>query len=100
MRVRAARWADRGFPGTVEVELREADGTVVGIVDKAPVLDLASTPDVELPVELEIPCDVLGRGVDGDGAPSVLVRLHFEIGDDRGRTTFRVGVGDVVTRDG
>jgi hypothetical protein len=44
----------------------------------------------KLPVGLEVPCDVLGREVDEAGNAVAVIRLHFAITDQRGRSTFRV----------
>ncbi|MEV4282430.1 hypothetical protein [Actinoplanes xinjiangensis] len=50
----------------------------------------------ELPSQIEIPCDVLERDRDAAGCASVLVRLHFRIQDQRGRSVFRMLETDVT----
>jgi hypothetical protein len=42
------------------------------------------------PSGLEVPCDVLDREVDETGNVVAVVRLHFAITDQLGRSTFRV----------
>ena len=100
VRAEAVRWSDAEWPGWVEVHLRESDGTISILIDKAPIFDYSGrlAPDVEFPVELEIPCDVLDRTVDEAGNQSVVVRLHFHVEDQQGRGTFRVGETDVASR--
>ena len=58
VRVEVVRWIDDEWPGWVEVHLTEADGTVVSLTDKVPVLagDDRPAPGVDLPMSLEIPC--------------------------------------------
>lgn len=95
VRVTVTRYVDDGYPPWVEADLREADGTVVTLHEKVPVIDDGDTlvPGVELPVEIEVPCDIVE-----DGAGSVLVRLHWNIEDTTGRDTFRVDRGTLVVR--
>jgi hypothetical protein len=92
VRVEVTRWSDVEFPGWVEVELRESDGAVATLIDKVPVFDAGDrlAVGVELPVGLEVPCDVLDWEVDKAGNAVAVVRLHFSITDQRGRSTFRV----------
>lgn len=92
VRVEVTRLSDDEFPGWAEVELRESDGTVATLIDKVPVFDADDrlTVGVELPVGLEVPCDVLNREVDEAGNAVAVVRLHFALADQRGRSTFRV----------
>lgn len=96
----AVGWIDGEWPGWVEVRLRESDGTVVTLVDKAPVFDCGNSllPGVEFPVELELPCDVLDRTAGRDGKRSVMVRLRSGLEDQCGCGTFRVDEGDVISR--
>lgn len=93
VRVQAVRWVDEAFPGWVEVHLHESNGTVTAVIDKVPVFDLDGTLTFgsKLPVDLDVPCDVLSRDVDNDGRHSAVVRLHFDLEDLNGRTSFRVG---------
>jgi hypothetical protein len=81
------------------VHLREADGGgTTAIIEKVPVLlaDGRVTTDLEIPSQIDIPCDVLEReqGIAADA--SALVRLHFNIEDQRGRSVFRVSERDVI----
>jgi hypothetical protein len=96
----AIRWVDIEWPGWAEVHLRESDGTVVSMVDKVPVLDDGNRLRLEtqLPVDIEIPCEVLERMVDLAGNRSSLVRLRSNIEDQRGRTTFRVDEDTLISR--
>jgi hypothetical protein len=92
VRVQVVRWSDEDLPGWVEVHLRESDGAVATVVDKVPVFDSDGTLVLgsELPVDLDVPCDVLSREVDEGGKRSAVVRLHFDLADLSGRTSFRV----------
>jgi hypothetical protein len=98
VRLKPVRWCDDNFPGWIEVELREADGAVARLVDKAPIFDDTDTlaPGSPLPTEFRFPCDVLSRDVDSAGNISALVRLQFGLEDRQGRTTFRVNGHDIV----
>jgi hypothetical protein len=96
--VEAARWVDTEWPGWIEVHLREADGTTTAIIEKVPVLlsDEGPATEPEIPSQIDIPCDVLGRDQDAAGCTSVLVRLHVHIRDRHGRSVFRVPDSDVT----
>ncbi|WP_433365105.1 hypothetical protein ACQPZX_35190 [Actinoplanes sp. CA-142083] len=65
VRAEAVRWIDIDWPGWVEVHLHESDGTVAVLVDEVPIFDDSDrlAPGT-LPVEVEIPCDVLEWVVD------------------------------------
>jgi hypothetical protein len=41
VRAEAVRWVDHELPAWVEVQLRESNGTIVSLVDKAPIFDEA-----------------------------------------------------------
>ena len=98
VRLEAVRWYDDEFPGRVEVELHESDGTVATLIDKAPVFDAADAlvPGVPLPVEVQVPCDVLRQEVDSAGRMVAVVRLHYGLEDLHGRTTFRINADRIV----
>jgi hypothetical protein len=98
VKVEAARWVDAEWPGWIEVQLREADGTTTAIIEKVPVLlsDEGPATEPEIPSQIDIPCDVLERDQDAAGRMSVLVRLHFHIQDQHGRSVFRVPESDVA----
>ncbi|MBL7258529.1 hypothetical protein [Paractinoplanes lichenicola] len=100
VRVQAVRWVDVEWPGWVEVRLQEAEGSVAVIVEKAPVLsdDDDFGPWTELPVPLEIACDVVGWEVADEGHRVATVRLGHGVEDSEGRGTFRVREDDVVTQ--
>ncbi|WP_203779712.1 hypothetical protein, partial [Actinoplanes philippinensis] len=97
VKVEFVRWVDAEWPGQIEVQLREADGTTTAIIEKVPVLlsDELSAIEPEIPSQIDVPCDVLERDQDAADCTSVLVRLHFHIQDQRGRSVFRVPAGDV-----
>jgi hypothetical protein len=82
------------------VQLRESDGTVVSLVDKVPIFDQTDrlTVGTTLPLDVEVPCDVLERAVDAAGNSSSLVRLRSNVEDQSGRTTFRVDEHTLVWR--
>jgi len=94
------RWVDDEWPGRVLVHLAESDGAVATLIDKAPIFDSDDRlkPEVKLPVGVEIPCDLLDWAVDQGGSRSALVRLHFDIEDRNGRTTFAVAEHTLVQR--
>ncbi|WP_433199823.1 hypothetical protein ACQP00_27680 [Dactylosporangium sp. CS-047395] len=95
VRAQAVRWVEEDWPRWVEVHLVEADGTVVSIVEKVPVVDDTDrmVPGCAFPVELEIPCDV----VDGSDERAVAIRLHHGIEDQQGRTLFHVDARSLTT---
>jgi hypothetical protein len=99
VRTEAVRWIDDGWPGLVEVHLRETNGTVAAIVDKVPVLvDGDRLPEgAELPVEIGIPCDVVAWTLDETGNRCAAVRLHHSIQDEHGRGTFVVSESEVTS---
>lgn len=92
VRAGAVRWVDINWPGWVEVHLHESDGTVAVLVDKVPIFDDGDrlAPRTTLPVEIEIPCDVLQWVVDAAGNRVSLIRLRSDVEDRRGRRTFHV----------
>ncbi|MEU8659835.1 hypothetical protein [Actinoplanes philippinensis] len=89
---------DADWPSWIEVRLREADGNTTAIIEKVPVLlsDELPATEPEIHSHIYIPCDVLEREQDAAGRVSVLVRLHFHIQDQRGRSVFRVPECDVT----
>jgi hypothetical protein len=88
----AVRWVDVEWPGWVEVQFCESDGTVVSLVDKVPIFDASDclTLGAALPTDVTIPCEVLERGADRIGNRSSLIRLRSNVEDQHGRTTFQV----------
>lgn len=98
VKVEVAGWADTEWPGWIEVHLREADGSTTAIIEKVPVLfsDVLPATEPEIHSQIDIPCDVLERDQDPADRTTVLVRLHFHIQDQRGRSVFRVAESDVT----
>jgi hypothetical protein len=98
----AVRWVDREWPGWVEVQIPQSDGTVAVVVDKVPVLDLGDrlAPGVGFPVEIELPCDVLRWEVEDKSRRSAVLVLCHAIEDQVGSSTFRVSQGRIVTTGG
>ena len=98
VRAKAVRWVDLEWPGWVEVRLRESDGAVASLVDKAPMFDDAGRlwAGATLPLDVEVPCEVLDCAVDEAG--NSLVRLRSNVEDQSGRTTFRVDEHTLVWR--
>jgi hypothetical protein len=94
------RWVDDEWPGWVQVRLTESDGTVASLVDKVPIFDSDDRlePGADLPIGIEIPCDLLDWTVDQGGKRTAHVRLHFHIEDQSGRRTFNVAEGALVQR--
>ena len=79
----------------LEVHLRVSDGSTATLTDKAPVFDGDDVliPGAELPMTIEIPCDILGRT-----ALTATVRLHFALEDGTGKSTFDVTENDLIVR--
>lgn len=96
----AVRWVDDEWPGLVQVHLAESDGTVATLVDKVPIFDSDDRlePGTDLPIGVEIPCDLLDWTVAQGGKRTARVRLHSHIEDQDGRTTFNVTEGALVQR--
>jgi hypothetical protein len=94
------RWLDDEWPGRVQVRLTESDGTVAMLVDKVPIFDADDrlNPGTDLPIGIEIPCDLLDWTPDQDGKRTARVRLHFHLEDQDGRTTSNVTEGALVQR--
>lgn len=92
------RWVDDAFPGWVEARLTEADGTVVVLTDKVPVLGLWDdlTADTPLPVPVELECEVLRCERDRHDRELAVVVLSHGVTDQEGRTQFRVLADQVV----
>ena len=99
VRAEAVRWTDREWPGWVEVQIAQSDGTVAVVVDKVPVLDFGDrlASGVDFPVEIDMPCDILRWEVDDNGRRSAVLVLRHGVGDQAGRSTFRVSEGRIVT---
>jgi hypothetical protein len=100
VRAEAVRWSDNHFPGWVEVQLRESDGSVATLIDKIPVFfpDDGVAVGTDLPIDVDIPCDVIAREVDRAGKCSAVVRLLAGVAGGRGRATFRVSEDQLVSR--
>jgi hypothetical protein len=98
VRVQVVRWSDDAWPGRVEVHLRESDGTVATLIDKAPVFAVGGklAPGVEVPAEIRVACDVLDHSVDGASDRVAVVQLRYDLEDQTGRTTFRVNESQIV----
>lgn len=98
---RAVRWVDDEYPGWVEVQLTDAHGVVWSLVDKAPVFDDEDRlrPTTAYPVEVQVGCEVVGRGRLDDGTEvlTVSTRLPWGIEAVGGRTEFLVDVHQVTT---
>lgn len=59
LRGAVTRWVDDAFPGWVEAQLVEADGTVVVLTDEVPVFGLDGlTADTPLPAAVGLACEV------------------------------------------
>jgi hypothetical protein len=100
VRAEAVRWIDEEWPGWVEVQFTESDGTVVSIVEKVPVVDYDDrvVPGVRFPVDLEIQCDVLDWVAHPGGNRSAAIQLRFNVEDRHGRTVFNVDERLLSTR--
>lgn len=87
---------DEEFPGFVELRFAEADGTVVLITEKVPVLTAeywaAGTP---LPMPFDLDCEVLRRERVPHGPATAVVELSHGVEDDNGRRQFTVPADQV-----
>ena len=90
---RATRWvSDSPFPGLVEVQFSEQDGTVITIHEKAPVIDPERCrPDAAYPREVALLCRILDATT-----ATYTVRLKHGVEDTRGRDVFVVRYEDVL----
>jgi hypothetical protein len=83
----AARWvADQPFPGVVEIQFTEYDGTSVMIHEKASVVNAGLGPAMCYPVEILLDAEIITVST-----PAWAVRLLNGIEDLTGRTEFIVG---------
>ncbi|MFD1147115.1 hypothetical protein [Saccharothrix hoggarensis] len=99
---RAVRWvSDEPFPGWVQVQITDAHGVVWSLFDKPTVFDDEDRlrNHTAYPVDVEVPCEVVGRGrlTDGTEVLTISTRLPFGIEAQDGRTEFLVDVGQVST---
>ncbi|MEW2506971.1 hypothetical protein AB0878_41600 [Amycolatopsis sp. NPDC047767] len=96
LKATVTRWVDEEFPGFVELRLAEADGTVVLITEKVPILTAenwdASTP---LPMRFDLDCEVLRRERDPNGREVAVVELSYTVEDNDGRGRFTVPADQV-----
>lgn len=97
LRGAVTRWVDDAFPGWVETQLVEADGTVVVLTDKIPVFGLDDlTADTPLPAAVELACEVVRRERDRHDRELVVVVLSHGVMDQEGRNQFRVLADQIV----
>jgi hypothetical protein len=97
LRGAVTRWVDDAFPGWVEAQPVEADGTVVVLTDKVPVFGLDGlTVDTPLPAAVELACEVVRRERDRHDRELVVVVLSHGVMDPDGRSQFRVLADQVV----
>ena|SRR5690242_578179 len=94
----ATRWVDDAFPGWVQVQVAEADGTLATLVDKADVFDSRGrlTPETRYPVPVELPCHVVRRERDQYDRELAIVVLLHGIEDHEGRRELRVPLDHVI----
>ena len=98
VRVTVVRWVDLEFPGWVEAQFCEADGTVVSLVDKALIFDGGDllAPGAALPLVLDVPGDVLARDIDAAGLRVASVRLRSGLEEPTGRDVFKIRESDLI----
>lgn len=97
---RAVRWvSDEPFPGWVEVLLTDAHGAEWSLFDKPTAFDDEGRlrGNTAYPVDVDVACEVVGRGqlADGTEVLTVSTRLPFGIEAADGRTEFLVDVDQV-----
>ncbi|MGW4487896.1 hypothetical protein ACWEOE_29120 [Amycolatopsis sp. NPDC004368] len=96
LKATVTRWVDDGFPGWVELQFDEADGTVVVITEKVPILTAENwMPDMPLPLAFDLDCEALRRERDPHGREVALVELSYHVEDEEGRGQFTVPADQV-----
>ncbi|OKI21518.1 hypothetical protein A6A25_09480 [Saccharothrix sp. CB00851] len=98
---RAVRWvSDEPFPGWVEVQLTDVHGVAWSLFDKPTVFDDEDRlrNHTAYPVDVDVPCEVVGRGWLRDGTEVVTISTRLPCGIETrdGRTEFLVEVGTVT----
>ncbi len=90
LRAHVTRWADDAFPGWVEITFRQADGQMVTVIEKAPVVDSENrlTAETLYPVPLRLSCRVVH--IDSAESPVATVELSHRSADLEGKNQFRV----------
>jgi hypothetical protein len=80
----------------------EQEGTTAIFVDKLPIFDDGRiTPGVQLPIDLEVPCEVRCWHTDHGVRRWAVISLLGRPGgleDQAGRTEFRVPADEIITR--
>ncbi len=77
LRCRATRLVDEGFPGWVEVVLRDAHGRMWTMVDKCPIFgDADLGPETVFPVEVTLECRTLD--FIAEGRPGGVVKVSTD----------------------
>jgi hypothetical protein len=82
----AVEWVDVDWPGWIRVRLVDADGRAWFLVDKVPVFGQDFGPKTQMPVRVDLRCDVVAE--DDDQVVVVAPRWHVEAED--GTSRFRV----------
>jgi hypothetical protein len=98
---RVVRWvSDEPFPGWVQVQITDVHGVVWSLFDKPTVFDDEDRlrNHTAYPVDVEVPCEVIGRGWLRDGTEVVTISTLLPCGIEAlgGRTEFLVDVGLVT----
>jgi hypothetical protein len=92
VRATATRWvADQPFPGVVEVEFTEHNGSVVTIREKCAVIDRDLSKATSYPAEVLLLAEIIAVST-----PAWAVRLLHGVEDIKGRTDFTVSWSLVV----
>jgi hypothetical protein len=94
VRATATRWvADEPFPGIVEVQFAQHDGSLVTIHEKCAVIDGDPTKTTSYPAEVLLQAEMVAAGTSAG-----MVRLLHGVEDAAaGRTSFTVSLDLIVT---
>jgi hypothetical protein len=86
LRCEAVEWVDHDWPGWIRVRLVDADGRAWFLVDKGPIFGVDIGPKTEMPIPVQVLCDV----VDNDGDQVVVVALRWSVEAEDGTSQFRI----------
>jgi hypothetical protein len=93
VRATATRWvADEPFPGIVDVQFTECDGSPVTVYEKCAVIDGDLTKTTRYPAEVLLQAEMIAASTS-----AVAVRLLHGVEDAAGRASFTVSRDSIRT---